>query len=456
MGTRTRTTLVVLLSVILVLGLTALVAACGGEEATTGTTAAPSGTTAASTAATTAPAGSDTTAASTATTAAAAPTGDPIKVGAPLPLTGAYAADGEHMEYGLKMAVADLNAAGGLLGRPVELKIFDIEELLPETVAASAASLLDKDKVDVVVEGYGGYGPDFEAYGANSDVPFIHGSGSIRAADMVKTDAAKYGNMFQVFPIEAEYGKRAWQGMVQFEDKYTYPNKKIAILHGDLEWDLNYTAAVAAEAKAAGWEVVLNETFPYGTTDWGSILTKIRAEKPAAIVCSVLSVADISSFVKQFMENPTPSLLDISYMVVFKETQEAVGKDLTGVMGYVTSYVTPSAEHDAWKAHFKEMFGIDCPLTTPPSTYDSVMIWAEAVKAVGDPTKYKEIEDYIRTHPYKGLLGTYDFNNAEQTIKPGPEFQIAYSQYLGDGKLAFFGTDQFLLPPYITPAWTAK
>ena len=204
------------------------------------------------------------------------------------------------------MAVADLNAAGGLLGRPVELKVFDIEELLPETVAASKDYLIDKEKVDVVVEGYGGYGPDFEAYGANSDVPFIHGSGSVRAAEMVKTDPAKYGNMFQVFSIEADYGKRAWEGIIQFEDKYTYPNKKIAILHGDLEWDLNYTAAVAAEAEKAGWQVVMNETFPYGTTDWGSILTKIRAEQPAAIVCSVLSVADISSFVKQFMENPTP------------------------------------------------------------------------------------------------------------------------------------------------------
>jgi branched-chain amino acid transport system substrate-binding protein len=452
MSTRKTSILTVSLVVVLVLALAVFAAACGGggttttaAPATTGSTAATGGTD------TTATAGSDTTAATGGT-----PTGDPIKVGAPLPLTGAYAADGEHMQYGLKMAVADLNAAGGLLGRPVELKVFDIEELLPETVAASAASLLDKEKVDVVVEGYGGYGPDFEAYGANSDVPFIHGSGSVRAADMVKADPVKYGNMFQVFPIEAEYGKRAWEGMVQFEDKYTYPNKKIAILHGDLEWDLNYTKAVADLATAAGWTVVMNETFPYGTTDWGSILTKIRAEQPAAIVCSVLSVADISSFVKQFMENPTPSLLDISYMVVFKETQEAVGNDLTGVMGYVTSYVTPSAEHDVWKANFKKMFNMDVPLTTPPSTYDSVMIWAEAVKAVGDPTKYKEIEDYIRTHPYKGLLGTYDFNNAEQTIKPGPDFQIAYSQYLGDGKLAFFGTDQFLFPPYIQPAWAAK
>ncbi len=393
MSTRTKTSLVASLAVILILSLAAFAAACGGE--TTTTTAPP-----ATTATTAAPASTDTTAApaSTDTTVAGGPSGDPIKIGAPLPLTGAYAADGEHMKMGLEMAVADLNAAGGLLGRPVELKIFDIEELLPETVAASKDYLIDKEKVDVVVEGYGGYGPDFEAYGANSDVPFIHGSGSVRAADMVKADPAKYGNMFQVFSIEADYGKRAWEGIIQFQDKYTYPNNKIAILHGDLEWDLNYTAAVAAEAEKAGWQVVMNETFPYGTTDWGSILTKIRAEQPAAIVCSVLSVADISSFVKQFMENPSPSLLDISYMVVFKETQEAVGNDLTGVMGYVTSYVPPSPANDAWKARFKEMFGMDVPLTTPPSTYDSVMIWVEAVKAVGDPTKYKDIEDYIRTH----------------------------------------------------------
>ncbi len=65
--------------------------------------------------------------------------------------------------------------------------------------------------------------------------------------------------------------------------------------------------------------------------------------------------------------------------------------DLIGRHGLRDELRTPSAEHDAWKARFKEMFGMDVPLTTPPSTYDSVMIWAEAVKAVGDPTKYAEI-----------------------------------------------------------------
>lgn len=387
----------------------------------------------------------------------AGPTGDPIKIGAPLPLTGAYAADGQHMEMGLKMAEADINADGGLLGRPVELITYDIEELLPETVNAAADSLLGKEQVDVVVEGYGGYGPDFLAFGAKSDVPFLHGSGSETAAKLVKDDPKTYANMFQVFSIERTYGVRAWEGIISFEDQYVYPNKKIAILHGDLEWDLKYTAAVADEAEKAGWEVVLNETFPYGTTDWGSVLAKIRAEKPAAIVCSVLSVKDISSFVNQFMENPTPSLLDISYMMVFKETQDATGENLNHIMGYITSYIRPEIEGgDEWKARFEEMFGMEVPLTTPPSTYDSVMVWKQAVEAVGDVKDYAAISDYMRANTYSGLLGIYDFNNPEQTVRPGPDFPIAHAQYQGDGELAFYGTTDYVFPAYIKPAWEKK
>jgi branched-chain amino acid transport system substrate-binding protein len=425
-----------------------LVFACAGGGTTT--TAAPSTTTTASADLET------TTSEAPETTSTYAPGTGPIKVGAPLPLTGTYASDGDDMQMGLQMAVDDLNAAGGLLGRPVELDVFDTEELLPETLDAAKAYLVDQQKVDVVIEPYGGSGPDFEAFGANSDVPFIHGTGSAVAADLVKSDPAKYGNMFQVSPVEAEFGKRAFEGVTQFQDKYPYPNKKIAIVHGDQDWDRNYAAGVVAEAEKAGWQVVVNEEVPYGTSDWSSVLTKIKAEQPAAIVTSILSVDDITSFVQQFMQSPTRSLMDISYVVTLDETQTALGKDLTGLMGYVNAYVTPSKEHNRWKAQFKDKYGVDVPLTNPPSAYDSVMLWAEAVKAVGDPTEYADIQDYIKTHTYSGLLGLYDFNNPEQTVKSGTDFPIAYAQYKGDGKLAFYGVDKFTFPAYITPAFGAE
>jgi len=235
-----------------------------------------------------------------------------IRIGAPLPLTGIYASDGDDMQSGLEMAIKDLNDAGGLLGRPVELRLFDTEDLTAETLAASKSYLIDQIKADVIIEGYGGYGPDFEAYGAGSDVPFIHASGSAAAADLVKSDPQKYGNMFQVSPVEAEYGQRAFEGVTQFQDRYVYPNKKIAIFYGDQDWDKKYADGVVAAAQKAGWQVVMNDQVSYDTTDWAPVLTKIRAERPAAIVCSFLSVDGISSFVEEFMKSPTPSLLDVS------------------------------------------------------------------------------------------------------------------------------------------------
>lgn len=376
-----------------------------------------------------------------------------IRVGAPLPVTGIYAADGQDMQSGLEMAIADLNDAGGLLGRPVELRVFDTEDLTAETLAASKDYLIDQMRADVIIEGYGGYGPDFEAYGAGTDVPFIHASGSVAAADLVKSDPDKYANMFQVSPVEAEYGRRAFEGITQFQDKYQYPNNKIAVVYGDQDWDRKYAVGVAAAAEKAGWQIVTNDQLSYETTDWAPVLAKIRAEQPAAIVCSFLSVDGITSFVQEFMKSPTPSLLDISYLVTLADTQEALGDKLKGVMGYVSAYIPPGEAGDAWKERYEESYGVEVPLTNPPSAYDSVMLWAEAVRAVGDPTKYEEIAAYIKTHPYKGLLGVYDFSNPEQTVKSGPDFAIAYGQYAGDGKLRFFGTDGFTLPAYIQPAW---
>lgn len=381
---------------------------------------------------------------------------EPIKIGAPLPLTGDYAADGEHMLMGFEMAVDDLNASGGLLGQKVELVTFDIKNLAAEDVSSASKYLLKKEKVDAVIEGYGGWGPDWLSFGANSKVPFLHGSGSNTANELTMKDPKSYSNMFQYFSPENEYGVRAYQGLGSFDKKYQYPNKKIAIIYGDLDWDITYTRAVKDLAEKDGWEVVLDEKVPYGTTDWGSILTKIRKEKPAAICISILSVPDISSFVKQFVENPTPSLLDISYMVVFKEVQDAVGDGLQGVMGYVTSYVMPTPEGKEWKKRFKAKFGFEVPLTTPPSTYDATMLWAKAVREIGDVKKYDEINAYIKANPYKGLLGTYDFNNPGQGVSPSDEFPIAYGQYNSKGTLSFFGVDEFELPNYMNPAWPKK
>lgn len=376
---------------------------------------------------------------------------DPIVVGGIVPITGAYAADGLYQKRGLEMAVADLNAAGGVLGRQVQLELFDVQDQLPENLKAAADHLLGKKKVDAVFDGYAGYGPEWLEFGAKSDVPFIRGDGSSRMGEMTAAEPDVYWNTFDVYQTEPEYGARAAEGLLSFGDRYAFPNKKIAIIHGDIEWDLLYTKGIADVFEAAGWEVVLNETVPYGTTDWGSVLTKVRTAEPAVVAMSILSVQDVSTFVKQFMVAPTQSLLDISYMNSFPEVREAVGPDIAGVMGYLTSKAVDDA---AWLARYEKMFGEPyVQHLVIPGMYDEVRIWANAVQNVGDPKDYKAVADYIRKNPYTGLQGTYDFNNPDQTAHETSKLPIGYCQAAADGSLLYFGKDEFVLPPYIDPPW---
>ncbi|WP_448543147.1 ABC transporter substrate-binding protein, partial [Roseiflexus sp.] len=117
------------------------VGACGQAPA------APAAPTTAPTAPTTAPAAP--------TTAPAAPQGAPIKIGCSLPLTGAFADTGVWVQRGYEQWAEDVNAAGGLLGRPVELTIYD-----DESKTENAVNLLNRvisvDQADLLCGGYPG------------------------------------------------------------------------------------------------------------------------------------------------------------------------------------------------------------------------------------------------------------------------------------------------------------
>ncbi len=62
-----------------------------------------------------------------------------------------------------------------------------------------------------------------------------------------------------------------------------------------------------------GWEIVMDEVVPYGTTEWGALLTKIRALDPAIIGVEIISIPELVTFFRQFMEEPTNSLIYLNY-----------------------------------------------------------------------------------------------------------------------------------------------
>jgi branched-chain amino acid transport system substrate-binding protein len=99
-----------------------------------------------------------------ATTALTVPAGaaDPIKIGVVTPLSGTYTPIGQQVKWGLELATKEVNAAGGIMGRQVEL-IFEDEEANPSVAVQKAEKLFEVQKVDFLtgtgqrpVRSYGG------------------------------------------------------------------------------------------------------------------------------------------------------------------------------------------------------------------------------------------------------------------------------------------------------------
>src|SRR5215467_4971367 len=74
---------------------------------------------------------------------------DPIKVGVVTPLSGSYAAIGKQVRWGAELAVKEINAAGGVKGRPFEL-LFEDEEANPPVAVRKSEKLIQQDKVDLI------------------------------------------------------------------------------------------------------------------------------------------------------------------------------------------------------------------------------------------------------------------------------------------------------------------
>ena len=329
-----------------------------------------------------------------------------INLGGPAPLTGPEAADGQSMKQGLQLAVSQINASGGLLGRQIKLSLYDIGDMSPDNLTAAAQQLVLQDKCSALVTGYGLTAVDPTIYG-KYPVPYLSFDGSQANIDANKKNPQYNQTQFMLGDAEAPYGTADFNFLNALP--YKFPNKKIVCLAGDNNWDKLSVKATGDAAKAAGWDMAMYEVFPYGTREWSAELSKIQAINPAVIVVTDLDPADVKTFIDQFAQNPTNSLIDAGYCASIKGFASIVGKNGEGVLGYTCATVLPNAAGQAFDAAFQKQFNQMPGLSITASAYDGVMMWAQAVKTVGNPDDYAKVCAAIHSENYKGVQGTYTF-----------------------------------------------
>lgn len=195
-----------------------------------------------------------------------------VKLGVILPMSGPNAAFGNTSLNGIKLAVDEFNAKGGvksLGGAKIELVVADIPQ--PNAAAAATQRLISQERVSGVI---GSFVSSVTI--AASEVTERAGVPLITFAFADEITGRGYKNVFQVSPKGSAMGRAQFDHALALSKQAGVPVKKIAILYEDTAYGTAQAKGLREGAKAAGVEVVIDEAYPLGITDATPLVNKVR------------------------------------------------------------------------------------------------------------------------------------------------------------------------------------
>jgi branched-chain amino acid transport system substrate-binding protein len=332
----------------------------------------------------------------------------PIKIGFSMSLTGPLGAGGKSALIAMEIWRDDVNSKGGLLGRQVEF-IYNDDQTNPARVPPIYTKLIDQDQVDLVVSSYGSnvIAPAMPIIMRKKMVfPSLFG--------LATNEEFKYDRYFQIMPAGPEPQKDWSRGF--FELAKGKGLKTVAIAAADAEFAQNAAAGARANAKAMGFEIVYDKSYPPPTTDFTPIIRAIQATNPDAVYIGSYP-PDSTGMVKAANELNLKTKMFGGGMVglQFAAIQKSLGPMLNGVVNYDFWVPAPTLNFPGIEAFLKKYqekaagAGVD-PLGhyLPPFAYAYLEILGQAVQATKS-LDHGKLADHMRTTTYNTIVGPVKF-----------------------------------------------
>jgi branched-chain amino acid transport system substrate-binding protein len=365
----------------------------------------------------------------------------PIKIGASLSLTGTYAQPGRYQHEGYQLCQKDLNAKGGVLGRQVEIVVYD-DQSNPSTGVRLYEKLITEDKVDGVM---GPYSSAISEAVANVTEKYNKVNVSpLAATTSIFKKGRKY--MFMVISPAEVY----LEGLVDIAAKRGL--KTIAIINEDTLFPKTSAQGTAELAKKAGMQVVFQEAYPKGNQDFSALLTKLKAVN-ADVLAAATYFDDSVALARQMRElGVNPKMLGVTVggdIPKFQELLKGTAEYIYGSSQWEATLPYPGAKdfNEAYIKQFKQE-----PSYHSAAGYAGCMLYAEGVKKAGslEPDRVREALLALKT---RTMFGDY------QVDKDG--FQTAHKMVLlqwQDGKRVVVWPDDLASgkPRFPTPPWNAR
>jgi len=334
-----------------------------------------------------------------------AASGEPIKVGAILSLTGTYAGLGEGEKNVIDMEVKRINDAGGINGRPLEVIVED-DATDEAKAAAAAAKLIEQDEV-VAILGATGSGQTMAMRGDvdRAGVPQVSMAGATAITNPVDplVFATPWSNTI-VVPFTLQYLKD--QGIT-----------KIGLISDSGGFGKDGQAIISAEAPNYGIEIVDDETFNPGDTDMSAQLTKIKSSGAEAILMWTAG-AEAATIVKNAADLGTDLPIYGSHGIARREFIEGAGAAAEGITLPAGKILMPEAYGEGTEAftvatdfidRYTAAYG-EAPSTFAGYAYDALNLVVEAAKKVQGDLTPESLRDAIeQTTGWVGTGGTFNF-----------------------------------------------
>jgi branched-chain amino acid transport system substrate-binding protein len=346
---------------------------------------------------------------------------EPITIGLGMALTGGLAVVGKSGLLAMQIWAEDVNAKGGLLGRPVKLIYYD-DQSNPAVVPGIYTKLLDVDKVDLAISGYA----------TNQVVPALpvmiqHNKLFFGLFALDANGEFHYPKYFSMLVFGPEPLKTFSKGYFDLAMAQTPKPQTLAIVAADAEFAKKASDGARDNAKAAGLKIVYDRTYPPTTVDFTPIIRAVQAANPdfvyvasyppdtVGILHTVGEIGLKTNLLGGGMVGlPTAALKtqlgpQMNGIVNVELWEPVPTMEFPGIMDFLKKYQAKAASE-----------GVD-PLGyfLPPFAYAELQILGDAVEATKSLDDDK-LAQYMHTHSFKTIVGNVAFGEGGEWTEGRP------------------------------------
>lgn len=335
---------------------------------------------------------------------------DPIRIGFGMALTGGLAANGKAALLAMQIWRDDVNKKGGLLGRPVELVYYD-DQTNPALVPGIYTKLLDIDKVDLVVSGYG-----TNLIAPAMPIVIERKLTFMGLFGLANNEKYQYPRYFQISPGGPQPTLAFSGAFFEVAAKQSPRPKTVALVGADAEFPHNALAGARENVKRLGFQVVYDRTYPPTTVDYTPIVRAIKATNPDIVFVASYPPDSAGMILAAREVGLEPKLFGGGMVGLhFTSLLTKLGSKLNGIVDYGFWVPEPTLKFPGIEAFLKkyqgeaEKVGVD-PLGyyLPPWAYAMAQVLGQAVEATKSLDQQR-IAEYIHATEFDTIVGKVKF-----------------------------------------------